>query len=114
MSFFKRIFAKKTKEIGQEIKKPAVIERMTAPDEIRASDTLRIIVSGHFSNLSWSLDEAEAHIQNNDIIVSVIGKRKTGVMSAQALKPYETTVEVKKLKKGKYKIIPARGPASFL
>ncbi|NHJ31305.1 MAG: hypothetical protein FK732_00440, partial [Asgard group archaeon] len=70
MSFFKRIFAKKTKEIGEEIKKPAVIERMTAPDKIRASETLRIVVSGHFSNLGWSLDKAEAHIQNKDIIIS--------------------------------------------
>ncbi len=114
MSFFKRIFAKRKKGIGQEIKRPAIIERMAAPEKIKEGETLRIVVSGHFSNLSWSLDEAEANTKNNDITVLVIGKKKTGVMSAQALKPYETTVEVKKLKKGRYKIKAAKGPASIL
>jgi hypothetical protein len=114
MSFFKRIFTRKKKVPGQEIKKPAVIERMAAPEKIKEGEILRIIVCGHFSNLSWSLDETEAKIKNNDITVMVIGKKKAGVMSAQALKPYETTVEVKKLKKGRYKIKAAKGPASIL
>ncbi len=114
MSFFKRIFAKRKKEIGQEIKKPAVIERIAAPEKIKEGEILRIVVSGHFSNLSWSLDEAEATTKNNEITVVVIGKKKTGLMAAQVLKPYETTVEVKKLKKGRYKIKVAKGPASTL
>ena len=114
MSFFKRIFTKRKKGVGQEIKKPAMIERIAAPKTIKEKDTLRIVVSGHFSNLSWRLDEAEAIVKNKDIIVTVVGKKKTGVMAAQALKPYETTIEVKKLKKGKYKIKEAKGTADVL
>ncbi|NPE07821.1 MAG: hypothetical protein GNW80_06040 [Asgard group archaeon] len=114
MNFFKRIFTKRKKGIGQEIKKPATIERMAAPETIKEGETLRIVVSGHFSNLGWSLDEAEANTKKNDVTVTVIGKKKTGVMSAQALKPYKTTVEIKKLKKGRYKIKAAKGPAGTL
>lgn len=114
MSFFKRIFTKRKKGIGQEIKKPAMIERITAPKTLKEGETLRIVVNGHFSNLSWKLDEAEATIKNMEITVTVVGKKKTGVMAAQALKPYETTIEVKKLKKGKYKIKAAKGTADVL
>lgn len=114
MSFFKRIFTKRKKGVGQEIKKPAMIERIAAPKTIKEGEILRVVVSGHFSNLSWKLDEAEAIIKNKDITVTVVGKKKTGMMAAQTLKPYETTIEVKKLKKGRYKIKAAKGPASTL
>lgn len=114
MSFFKRIFTKRKKGVGQEIKRPAMIERIAAPKTIKEGETLRIVVSGHFSNLSWNLDKAEAIIKNKNITITIIGKKKTGVMAAQALKPYETTIEVIKLKKGKYKIKAAKGTADVL
>jgi len=113
MSFFKRIFSKRKKEIGEEIKKPASIENISAPETINEGDILKIIVQGHFSNKSWNLDEAVAEVKNRDIMVIIIGKKKTGIMSAQALKPFEAVIEVKKLKRGKYKIIAAKGPAKM-
>jgi hypothetical protein len=112
MNFFRRIFSRKKTVPGEEIKKPAVIEYISAPETIKEGDVLKIIVQGHFSNKSWNLDEAVADIKNKDIKIIVIGKKKTGVMSAQALKPYEAVIEVKKLKKGKYKIKAAKGPAT--
>ncbi|NHJ33258.1 MAG: hypothetical protein FK732_10365 [Asgard group archaeon] len=112
MSFFKRIFRREEKGIGQEIKRPATIERITAPDSIKEGEILNLVIQGHFSNHSWSLDKAEAKVKGKDIIVTVVGKKKTGVMSAQALKPYQTTIEVKKLKRGKYTIKVAKGPAA--
>ncbi len=111
MTFFKRIFTKRTKEVGDEIKKPASIENISAPEVISEGEVLKIIVQGHFSNKSWNLDEAIADVKNQNITIMVIGKKKTGVMAAQVLKPFEAVIEVKKLKKGKYKIIAEKGPA---
>ncbi|MHA1213007.1 MAG: hypothetical protein ACTSSH_11145 [Candidatus Heimdallarchaeota archaeon] len=114
MNFFKRVFSKRKNKTGQEITRPARIDRFTAPAKLKKGDKLKIVVSGNFSNLSWKLAEAKAKIQGNEITIIVIGKKQSGMMAAQALKPYETTISVKGLKKGTYFIKAEKGSTETL
>ena len=109
MNFFDKLFRRRDKHPGKLLRKLAVIEEFTAPSEIKRKDILEIAVSGHFSNLSWKLAEATVQVNENEILISVIGEKPSGIMSAQALKPYQTVIKVKKLKTGKYKIRAAKG-----
>ncbi|MGC9780127.1 MAG: hypothetical protein HZR80_12855 [Candidatus Heimdallarchaeota archaeon] len=114
MGVIKRWFSKKKEPISREIKRAAVIEKISAPGSIKEGDILKIQVSGYFSNLSWSMDLADTEVSKKEIIVIVIGKKKAGMMGAHALKPYEIVVEVKGLKKGKYKILAKKGTKEVL
>ena len=138
MSFFKKLFAKKKKKTEQSSEpiprsgmggnttvtptkldgaykmKSAWIDSLKAPSTIKKGEILKISVSGNFSDLGYKLESAKALVNDDDIIVSVIGAKKTGTMAGQALKPYTTTVEVKELKKGKYTIKPEKGKAKEL
>ena len=118
MSFFKRIFGKrkeeaKEKKLPEKDKRSSVrvvhIENFSAPNKIKKGDVLKIVVSGNFPNLAWTLDKAYATIKQKTIILTVLGKVKLGMMGAQALKPYNTVIEIKDLKKGTYKIKTEKG-----
>ena len=91
------------------LSKPAVIEDFEAPAEIKKGDILEIQVRGYMSNLSWKLAEAKAQIDDNEITLIVIGEKPSGMMGAQALKNYQTTIKVKKLKPGEYKLKALKG-----
>ncbi|HUT81113.1 MAG TPA: hypothetical protein VMZ29_07910 [Candidatus Bathyarchaeia archaeon] len=102
MAPLKKFFSRKNEVVGQEIQKSVRIDNFTAPSTIAKGKKLEIVVSGNFSNLGWHLAEATAKVQNNQILLTVIGKKKSGMMAAQALKPYQTIIVVKGLKKGEY------------
>ncbi|MHA1125365.1 MAG: hypothetical protein ACTSO7_05865 [Candidatus Heimdallarchaeota archaeon] len=126
MSFFKRLFSKKKKEKPKQTRqqpkgrKPDVIkdgmiervvavERYTAPKTIKEGEVLKIPISGHFSSAGWSLKKAYAKVNDNKIILTVIGEMKAGMMSAQVLSRFDTVIELDGLKKGQYVIQPERG-----
>jgi hypothetical protein len=100
----------KKKDIpGTDILRPAIIDDFSAPTRVKKHQPFEITVSGHFSNLGWQMAEAKAIVKRRIIILSVIGKTKSGIMSAQALKPYTTTIPIRKLKRGKYIIKAQKG-----
>ena len=134
MSFFKKLFTKKKKEpeqssgpiprsgkggktvvaptkIGANKKKSAWIDSLQAPSAIKKGEILKISVSGNFSDMGYKLETAEAVVNDDEIIVAVIGVKDIGTMAGQALKPYTTIIEVKELKKGKYVIKAEKGNA---
>ena len=90
------------------------IDQISAPSVLTKGKPLNIFVEGHFPDLGWEFDETKYNISKNEIIISVIGKRKIGIMAAQALKPYQTVIEIKKLKKGSYKIRAEKGIDTIL
>ncbi|MBN1330690.1 MAG: hypothetical protein JXA54_14550 [Candidatus Heimdallarchaeota archaeon] len=104
MSSLKKFFTRKSEVVGQEILKPVRIDDFSAPTTIPKGKKLEIPVSGNFSNLGWDLAEATAKVHEKQILLSVIGKKKSGMMAAQALKPYHTVIVIKGLKKGEYTI----------
>ena len=114
MSRIKRWFTRKKDHSSGELKRPAVIQELVAPDSIKEGEKLTIQVSGYFTNLSWSMDSDKAEVRRKEIAVVVTGKKKTGMMGAQRLKPYNTVVEVKGLEKGKYKILAKKGTKDVL
>lgn len=99
------------KKVGTFTKKSAWIGRITAPSTIKRGEALKISVSGNFSDLGYKLDGGYANVQENEIIVSVIGAKKSGTLVGQALKPFNAAIEVMDLKKGKYTIIAEKGNA---
>ncbi|NHJ39673.1 MAG: hypothetical protein FK731_06530 [Asgard group archaeon] len=110
MNFFKRLFSKKKNQKDSDfIYRSAVIKEFSAPVAINKGEKLKVVVSGVFSDLGWKMEEAKAEIKNNEIILDVIGKKKAGMMSAQALKPYDTVIEIKGLKQGDYVIRANKG-----
>ena len=127
MSFFKRLFSKKKKEVPKEpvkkkpvqktltpdkdgmISKEAVIEKFTAPDKIQEGEILKIQINGYFTSAGWEIKKTSAKQENNLIKLSVIGQMEAGLMAAHVLKRYKTTIEVSGLKKGSYKIIAEKG-----
>ncbi len=136
MSFFKKWFSKKEKKQSKEqitqpiprsgkggssktpekktgafTKKSSWISKMSAPSTIKGGEILKISVSGNFPDLGYKLDDDYANVQENEIIVSVVGAKKAGTMSGQALKPFSTVIEVKDLEKGTYTIIAEKGNA---
>jgi len=110
----KRFFSRKKGAAGQEILQPVRIEMINAPTTITKGENLVITVSGHFSNLGWNLAEATAKIHKNEILLRVIGSRKSGMVSAQALKPFNAVIEVKGLKKGEYIIKAEKGTSNTI
>ncbi len=136
MSFIKKWFSKKEKKQsndqqsqpiprsgkGKSVKTPekkndtftkksAWIDKISAPSSIKRGEVLKISVNGNFSDLGYKLDGSYANVQENKIIVSVIGAKKAGTMAGQALKPFNSAIEVIDLKKGKYTIIAEKGNA---
>lgn len=136
MSFIKKWFSKKEKKqssdqqtqpiprsgkggstrivemkVGAIRKKSSWITKITAPSTMKRGEILKISISGDFPDLGYTLDGGYAQIQEDEIIVSVIGARKSGVMVGQAIKPFNTVIEIKDLKKGKYTIIAEKGNA---
>ncbi|MHA1462331.1 MAG: hypothetical protein ACTSQ0_04595 [Candidatus Heimdallarchaeota archaeon] len=99
------------KKVGTFTKNSAWIDRITAPSIIKRGEVLKISASGNFSDLGFKLDDGYAKVQKNKLIVSVIGAKKVGTMAGQALKPFNTVIEVKDLNKGKYSITVEKGNA---
>ncbi|NHK32858.1 MAG: hypothetical protein FK730_16040 [Asgard group archaeon] len=110
MKCFKRKRSKKKNENDSDfICRAAVIKEFSAPVAINKGEKLKVVVSGNFSDLGWKMEEAKANLEGNVIILEVIGKKKAGMMSAQALKPYDTVIEIKGLKPGDYVIRASKG-----
>lgn len=101
---------KKTKTGPTKDKRIVRIERISAPEIINEGEPLKVQVKGHFPDLGWSLKEAFAKVEGDNITITIVGKRKKG-MAGQALKPYSTTVEVTGLEKGEYVIKDTRAAA---
>ena len=138
MSFFKKIFSKKNEEKketqprrrsgldrtkspsmkpsvkGDMIIREARIEDFSAPDKINKDEILKVNVQGHFSDLGWKLDNSYGEVKQNKIVLFVIGKKKKGMMSAQAMKAFSTEIEIKELKKGKYTLIANKGTSKTI
>ena len=87
------------------------IEQLTCPTAIKANEKFEVIAQGNFPDLAWEFAEVTTTIQEREIIVTVIGKRRVDMMAGQALKPFEVSVNIEGLKRGIYTLKPAKGNA---
>ncbi|MEA2071396.1 MAG: hypothetical protein U9O98_08910 [Asgard group archaeon] len=136
MKFFKRLFSKNKDEKSQQKKqskkkeadkskttnttpimkgkkgvstKAVNIDDFYAPTSALKEDTITISVKGMLPDLGWQVKEGKVEITDDEIVLIVIGKRKRGIMAGQALKPYNITIDLPPLDKGKYTIKAYKG-----
>lgn len=96
---------------GKKRKRLARIERIDAPEKIVEGEEVTIVVSGSLPHAGWKVAKSTTEIKGKDIFVSIIRSSKPGMMAAQVITPFQTTVKIAGLKKGKYTVQATEGPA---